>query len=404
VIGGMGVDISTHALALEAARLGGIGHVSDAFVTKLSDKYYHTSFFKERSQKFKDNRNNEDKSIIQFDLDNLAQATELYFSNVMNQKKGDGAVFINCMEKLTMNNAKATLKVRLESAMTAGIDGITLSAGLHLGSFELIKNHPRFRDVQLGIIVSSVRALKIFLKKTSRLNRLPDYVIVEGPLAGGHLGFGMDWKKYNLNTIVADVLQLLQKENLAIPVIPAGGIFTGTDGVEFLEKGASAIQVANRFTVTKECGIPDETKQHYFTSIENDVVVSQSSPTGYPFRMLKNSPAFRIRTRPNCESFGFLLDKGGKCSYLDTYYKTGLPEKITPEDKICLCTHMSTYNAWVCGHYVYRLKETTNQLSNNKYQLLTAEHVFNDYRYSAEHSISLPKLDSEQVTEEVSAL
>lgn len=56
-----------------------------------------------------------------------------------------------------------------------------------------IEDHPRFRDVKLGIIVSSVRALQIFCSRTAKLNRLPDYVVVEGPLAGGHLGFGLDW-------------------------------------------------------------------------------------------------------------------------------------------------------------------------------------------------------------------
>jgi nitronate monooxygenase len=85
------------------------------------------------------------------------------------------------------------LRVRLEAPLDAGIDGITLAAGLHLGSFALIEDHPRFRDVKLGIIVSSLRALQLFLKKSARTNRLPDYIVIEGPLAGGHLGFGMDW-------------------------------------------------------------------------------------------------------------------------------------------------------------------------------------------------------------------
>ena len=82
-----------------------------------------------------------------------------------------------------MNNPMGTLKTRLESAMDAGIDGITLSAGLHLGTFALIEGHPRFRDVKLGIIVSSARALNLLLKKAERTRRLPDYVIVEGPLS-----------------------------------------------------------------------------------------------------------------------------------------------------------------------------------------------------------------------------
>jgi nitronate monooxygenase len=94
-----------------------------------------------------------------------------------------------------------------------------------------MEDHPRFRDAKLGIIVSSLRALQLFLKKSARTNRLPDYVVVEGPLAGGHLGFGMDWAKYDLATIVAEIREWLKAEQLDIPLIPAGGIFTGSDAV-----------------------------------------------------------------------------------------------------------------------------------------------------------------------------
>ena len=104
-----------------------------------------------------------------------------------------------------------------------------LSAGLHLGSFALMEDHPRFRDAKLGIIVSSVRALQLFLRKTARLNRLPDFVVIEGPLAGGHLGFGMDWAQYDLRTIVAEIAAWMKTEELTIPLIAAGGIFTGSD-------------------------------------------------------------------------------------------------------------------------------------------------------------------------------
>jgi nitronate monooxygenase len=137
--------------------------------------------------------------------------------------------------------------VRMAAALDAGIDGITLAAGLHLGSFALIEDHPRFRDAKLGIIVSSLRALQLFLKKTPAPSRLPDYVVVEGPLAGGHLGFGMDWAQYDLATIVAESHHRMDAgEQLDIPLIPAGGIFTGSDAVGFLEKGAAAVQVATR--------------------------------------------------------------------------------------------------------------------------------------------------------------
>ncbi|MBP8194751.1 MAG: nitronate monooxygenase, partial [Azonexus sp.] len=275
MIGGMGVDISTADLALEAARLGGVGHISDAMINTVSDRRYETKHVKEKLALYKYNVLNEDKSPVKFDLGRVEEATKLHVEATMARKRGDGLVFINCMEKLTMNAPKETLKVRMSAALDAGIDGITLAAGLHLGSFALIEEHPRFRDAKLGIIVSSVRALQLFLKKSARTNRLPDYIVVEGPLAGGHLGFGLDWAQYDLATIVAEVMQYLRDENLDIPVIPAGGIFTGSDAAGFLENGAGAVQVATRFTVAEECGLPTDVKQEYFKASENDIEVNQ---------------------------------------------------------------------------------------------------------------------------------
>jgi NAD(P)H-dependent flavin oxidoreductase YrpB (nitropropane dioxygenase family) len=127
----MGVDISTAELALEAARLGGIGHISDAMVPTVSDRRFKTNYVQEKQKKYKFNIGNVDKSLVQFDLERLAEAQKLFVSRTMDSKKGDGAIFINCMEKLTMNSPRDTLQTRLLAAMDAGIDGITLSAGLH---------------------------------------------------------------------------------------------------------------------------------------------------------------------------------------------------------------------------------------------------------------------------------
>jgi nitronate monooxygenase len=392
MIGGMGVDISTSDLALEAARLGGIGHISDAMVPTISDRRYHTRYVAGKLAKYKFNVGNDDKSIAQFDLGELAEAQRLHVEHTMGRKRGDGMVFINVMEKLSMNNPHETLKVRLEAALDAGIEGISLSAGLHLGSMALIQDHPRFRDAQIGIIVSSVRALNLFLRKTKNLDRLPDFVVVEGPLAGGHLGFGMDWREYDLATIVAEVIAFLKEHDLAIPVIPAGGIFTGSDGVRFMEMGASAVQVATRFTVTEECGLPAKVKQEYFDAEEDGVEVNQVSPTGYPMRMLKSSPAIGAGTRPNCEQFGYLLDRNGHCSYIDAYNRAveKNPDDIHVYEKTCLCTAMRKFNCWTCGEYVYRLKDTTLQQADGSYAVLSAEHVFDDYRLSRDDKIALP--------------
>ncbi|MBI3284892.1 MAG: nitronate monooxygenase [Burkholderiales bacterium] len=395
MIGGMGVDISTAALALEAARLGGVGHISDAMVHDVSDRRFDTSFVKDKTRLYKYNIANSDKTDIKFDLGHLAEATRLHVGKTMEAKRGSGMVFVNCMEKLTMNGPRETLKVRLESSLDAGIDGITLSAGLHLGSFALMEGHARFRDAKLGIIVSSVRALQLFLRKNAKLNRLPDYIVVEGPLAGGHLGFGLDWAQYDLQTIITEIVQYLQKEELNIPIIAAGGIFTGSDAVSFLENGSAGVQVATRFTVTEECGLPAKVKQEYFKASEPDIIVNTISPTGYPMRMLANTPAIGDGIRPGCESYGYLLDGNGNCSYIDAYNRevAAHPDqkKIVVMDKTCLCTHMRNFNCWTCGQTTYRLKDTTRKLADGSYQILTAEHVFRDYQFSVDNQIALPE-------------
>lgn len=399
MIGGMGVDISSSDLAVEAARLGGVGHISDAMIKTVTDRRYKTKYVKAKQALYKYVPETDDKSNVKFDLGHLAEATRLHVESTMNRKVGSGQIYINCMEKLTMNAPKETLKVRMASALDAGIDGITLAAGLHLGSFALIEDHPRFRDAKLGIIVSSLRALQLFLKKNARLNRLPDYVVVEGPLAGGHLGFGMDWAKYDLATIVAEIIQYLNDNKLNIPVIPAGGIFTGSDAVRFMEMGAAGVQVATRFTVTKECGLPDDIKQEYFKASEDDIEVNEISPTGYPMRMIKSSPGIGDGIRPNCEAYGYLLDANGRCAYVTAYNREVAAhpgeKRITVMDKTCLCTHMRNFEIWTCGHLTWRLKDTTIQRADGSYQLLTAQHVFEDYQFSTNNQIRLPEPEPE---------
>jgi len=394
IIGGMGVDISSRQLALEVSRLGGIGHISDAMLPTVTDRLDKTKFVSVKQKQYKLNIKETDKSIVQFDLGQIAESTRLHVSKTMEAKRGDGMIFVNCMEKLTMNAPRETLRVRLCGALDAGIDGITLSAGLHLGSFALMEDNPRFRDAKLGIIVSSLRALQLFMRKTSRLNRLPDYIVVEGPLAGGHLGFGLDWAKYDLHTIVAEIVAHLKTEQLDIPVIAAGGIFTGSDAVDFLENGCAAVQVATRFTVAQECGIPPKIQQEYFKATEDDMEVNMISPTGYPMRMIKNCPAIGAGIQPNCEAFGYLLDAKGHCDYIDAYNRELAlhpdAKKISVKDKTCLCTHMRNYDCWTCGHYTYRLKDTTHRNPDGTYQSLSTEHIFKDYQFSVDNKIALP--------------
>ncbi len=193
---------------------------------------------------------------------------------------------------------------------------------------------------------------------------------------------------------MGEVLAFLKTEHLDIPVIAAGGIFTGSDAAAFLEQGAAAVQVATRFTVTQECGLPDKVKQEYFKASEDDIEVNTISPTGYPMRMLKGSPGIGAGIRPNCEAYGYLLDAKGNCAYIDAYNREVAlhPEakKLSVKDKTCLCTHMRNFDIWTCGHYTYRLKDTTRRLPDGSYQMLSAEHVFHDYQFSTDNKIALP--------------
>jgi nitronate monooxygenase len=112
-------------------------------------------------------------------------------------------------------------------------------------------------------------------------------------------------------------------------------------------------------------------------------------------RMLKSSPAIGSNIKPQCEPLGYTLSSQGTCLYVDAYFRTGDDEKgkkLPVEDKICICYHFSQHNVWTCGHNVYRLKDTTNLLPDGSYQLLTVEHVFNDYLYSENYEIKKPPL------------
>ena len=380
--GGMGVDISTADLALEVARLGGIGHMSDAMSPYVSDKLLRTRYQSEKAKGVEVDVTAEGCPEAAWEPEIVYDANLALVARAMNSKRGDGAVFINVMEKLGMGNPTETLRARLRGALDGGVEGITLSAGLHTGSLKLIEDHPRFRDAFIGIIVSSTRALSIFLRSAERVKRLPDYIVVEGPLAGGHLGFGPDWKNFSLELIVREVVEYLKETGLKIPVIAAGGIFTGGDALKIMEAGASAIQVATRFTISQECGLPSFVKQKYLHSKEEDVVVNSLSPTGYLMRMLKSSPAACSTIKPNCKALGYMLDRAGKCSYQHSYEASGFDtngEKLPVTDKMCICYHFMKHSCYTCGENVYRLKDTVSKDENGLFILPTAESVFEDY-------------------------
>ena len=140
--------------------------------------------------------------------------------------------------------------------------------------------------------------------------------------------------------------------------------------------------------------MPEKVQQEYFKASESDIEVNTISPTGYPMRMLKSSPAIGDGIRPNCEAYGYLLDGNGNCAYITAYNREVAlhPEakKIVVMDKTCLCTQMRNFDCWTCGHMTYRLKDTSHKLPDGSYQILTAEHIFHDYQFSRDHKIALP--------------
>lgn len=393
MVGGMGTNISTAEMVLAVEKEGGIAHLSDAMLPDVADRELGTSFTADKTREWKSLILNPDKTSEKFNLEKLSEISKQYFTSVMEMASGRGLVLVNCMEKLTMNESIATLKTRLNAALDAGIEGITLSAGLHLSSMKLMSENKRFKDAAIGIVVSSARALNLFLKRTASVGRLPDYVVVEGPLAGGHLGFGEDWKNFRLENIVREVKEAVAKAGFKIPVLAAGGVFTGGDATRLIEEaGADGVQVATRFTIAKESGLPDAVKQVYINAEDKDVEVNHFSPTGYLMRMLKSSPAIVSEIRPNCEAYGYMLS-GGQCSYLKEWFERKAEGgECVAHTKCCLCTHMRNYKVWTCGTTVSRLKETTVRNADGSWVLPSASHIFKDYRYSKGSDILLPEV------------
>jgi NAD(P)H-dependent flavin oxidoreductase YrpB (nitropropane dioxygenase family) len=159
---------------------------------------------------------------------------------------------------------------------------------------------PKFRTpdctTKLVPIVSSARAAKLICEKWKTLyDYLPDMVVVEGPKAGGHLGFKNDQitnPDYSLEHLIPEVVKEVavfeKKYGQEIPVIAAGGIYTGEDMYKIMEMGAKGVQIASRFVTTHECDADIKFKESYVRAEENDVEIIQS-PVGMPGRALKNA-------------------------------------------------------------------------------------------------------------------
>jgi nitronate monooxygenase len=168
-----------------------------------------------------------------------------------------------------------------------GVAAIISGAGLPMKLPALVSD----RHVKLIPIVSSARAAGLICKTwQKRFSRLPDALVVEGPLAGGHLGFSHeqveDVEAFRLERLVTEVIEIARLYG-GIPVVAAGGVFDGNDIAKFLRLGAAGVQMATRFVCTHECDASDAYKETYIKCRKEDIVIIHS-PVGMPARVIRN--------------------------------------------------------------------------------------------------------------------
>jgi NAD(P)H-dependent flavin oxidoreductase YrpB (nitropropane dioxygenase family) len=199
-----------------------------------------------------------------------------------------GVIGVNVM--VVLSNYEELVNVCVEE----NVDLLICGSGLPLDLPKLVKG----KDIKLIPIVSSARALNIIYRKWKQnYNRVPDAVIVEGPLAGGHLGYSyadiLNETAPSLESLVIDLVAFVKTLPEEIPIIAAGGIFDGNDIAKFLKLGASGVQMATRFVCTTECDVHDNFKQAYLDSKKEDIAII-NSPVGLPGRVLRNEFTERV--------------------------------------------------------------------------------------------------------------
>jgi len=259
--GGMGVGISLSGLAVAVANEGGVGVISAAGLGLV--------------------HRNPTLDVLQANIEGLRK-------EIRNAKeKTKGIIGINIM--VAMSDFADLVK----TAISEKADIIFSGAGLPLDLPKFLKNDS---VTKLVPIVSSGRAAKIICEKWQSLhNYLPDAIVVEGPKAGGHLGFKKEQienANFALEELVPDVVREVKifedKYQKEIPVIAAGGIYTGEDIYNIMQKGAKGIQMGSRFVTTEECDASPVFKQAYINASESDIEIIQS-PVGMPGRALNNN-------------------------------------------------------------------------------------------------------------------
>ena len=261
--GGMGVGISRSSLAGAVAKEGGVGVISTAQIG-----YDEEGFEKDQAVC---NRNAIQKHI--------RKAKEI--------AQGSGLIAVNIMVALKH------YEEHVKESVKAGADAIISGAGLPM---ELPAMVPEESGTKIAPIVSSMRAARLILKMWAhRYNRTADFIVIEGPKAGGHLGFSReqldDIEHLNYDEEIRNIIECKKeyedKFQKKIPVIVAGGIFDRTDIDHAIELGADGVQIASRFVATEECDASDAYKQAYIKAEEKDIRIIQS-PVGMPGRALEN--------------------------------------------------------------------------------------------------------------------
>jgi len=272
VQGGMGIGVSLSPLASAVAAEGGVGIVSSACLNRLVSR-----------------RNG--KTFTTYDA---------VYEEISLAKSKGGVAGINIMVAIQQDYDDS-----VRGAIDAGADVIISGGGLPL-NLPGIKNP---EETALVPIISSARALELICKKWERLGYRPDAVVLEGPLAGGHLGFKFDQiylEANKLENLFFPVKEMSLKYG-GFPVVVAGGVYTHDDIVRFLRMGADGVQMGTRFLATEESSASARYKQAVVNARREDILVAEKpgSPCGMPFMVIKNSPMFRsaleAKRGPSCD-------------------------------------------------------------------------------------------------------
>ena len=199
-----------------------------------------------------------------------------------------GVIGVNVM--VVLSNYEELVKVCVEEK----VDLIICGSGLPLDLPKLTQGS----NIKLIPVVSSARALNIIYKKWKQnYNKVPDAVIVEGPMAGGHLGYAhtdmINGTAPQLEQLVTELVEFTKTLEEFIPVIAAGGIWDGCDIAKFLKLGASGVQMATRFVTTNECDVHEDFKKAYIAATKDDITII-NSPVGLPGRVLKGDFVRRV--------------------------------------------------------------------------------------------------------------